>query len=138
MPITSGVATNSPQTVTVTFNIVASALVRIVLTPGFGVVPPAGTLPLAVQGFNAASGPAPTTGLRYLSRTPAVATVDSLTGVVTAVAGGSAVVVASALGSSGTVYDSTLVAVLLLSSPDRARNGWPSTMSWVAVPCFRK
>jgi hypothetical protein len=111
VPITSAVASNSPQTVTVMFNVLPVPLVRMVLTPGFGVVPPAGTLPLAVQGFNAASGPAPTFGLRYLSRTPLVATVDSVAGLVTAVAGGSAVIVASAPGASGTVYDSTLVAV---------------------------
>ena len=28
--------------------------------------------------------------------------------------------------------------MLLASSPDSARNGLPSTISWVAVPCFRK
>jgi hypothetical protein len=33
---------------------------------------------------------------------------------------------------------STLVALLLLNSPAKARNGLPSTMSWVAVPCLRK
>jgi hypothetical protein len=111
VPISAGFAGNSPQSVAVTFIVAPVPLVRIVLTPGFGIVQPAGTLPLAVQGFDAASVPVPATGLRYLSRTPAVATVDSLTGVVTAVTGGSAVVVASAPGASGTVYDSTLVAV---------------------------
>ncbi|MGD0485226.1 MAG: cohesin domain-containing protein, partial [Gemmatimonadales bacterium] len=111
VPVTAGFAGNAPQSVTVTFIVLPVPLVRIVLTPGFGVVPPAGTLPLAVQGFNAASGPAPTFGLRFLSRTPGVAAVDSVTGVVTGVARGSAVIVASAPGASGTVYDSTLVAV---------------------------
>jgi len=82
-----------------------------VLTPGFGVLPPAGILPLAVQGFDAASGPSPTFGLRYLSRSTAVATVDSITGTVTGVAGGTAVVVATAPGAAGPVSDSTLVAV---------------------------
>jgi hypothetical protein len=33
---------------------------------------------------------------------------------------------------------STLVALLLVNSPDKTRNGLPSTISWVAVPCFRK
>jgi len=33
---------------------------------------------------------------------------------------------------------STLVALLLLNSPAKARNGLPSMMSCVAVPCFRK
>jgi len=32
---------------------------------------------------------------------------------------------------------STLVALLLFNSPASARNGLPSTISWVAVPCFR-
>ncbi len=111
VPVTSAVAGNTPQSVSVTFTIAPASLVRIVLTPGFGVLPPAGTLPLSVQGFDAASGPVPAVGLRYLSRTPGVASVDSLTGVATAVAGGSAVIVASATGATGTVYDSTLVAV---------------------------
>ena len=111
VPISAGFAGNSPQSVAVTFIVAPVPLVRMVLTPGFGIVQPAGTLPLAVQGFDAASVPVPANGLRYLSRTPAVATVDSLTGVVTAVTGGSAVVVASAPGASGSVYDSTLVAV---------------------------
>ena len=109
--ITSAVAGNSPQTVTVTFTVAPVPLVRMVLTPGYGILPPAGTLPLAVQGFNATDGPSPTFGMRYLSRAAGVATVDSLTGLVTAVAGGTAVIVASAPGTTGTVYDSTLVAV---------------------------
>ncbi len=44
---------------------------------------------------------------------------------------------ATSLGHTSFMY-STLVAVLLLSSPDKARNGLPSTISWVAVPCFRR
>src|ERR1035441_6873104 len=31
-----------------------------------------------------------------------------------------------------------LVAALLVSSPARAKNGLPSTINWVAVPCLRK
>jgi hypothetical protein len=44
---------------------------------------------------------------------------------------------AASIGQIGFVY-STLEELLLLSSPASARNGWPSTISWVAVPCFRK
>ena len=111
VPVTSGVASNSPRTVTVTFTIVPVPLVRMVLAQGYAILPPAGTLQLGVQGFNATSGPAPTFGLRFTSRMPSVATVDSLTGVVTAAAGGAAVIVAAAPGTTGTVADSTLVAV---------------------------
>ena len=44
---------------------------------------------------------------------------------------------ATSLGHIGFMY-STLVALLLRSSPASAKNGLPSTISWVAVPCFRK
>ncbi len=114
VPVTSPVAGNSPQTVAVTFTIapaVPAPLARIVVTPGFGLFAPTGTLPLAVQGFDAGGGTVPVTGLRYLSRSPGVASVDSLTGVVAPTGGGSAVIVASAPGGAGTVYDSMLVAV---------------------------
>jgi hypothetical protein len=47
----------------------------------------------------------------FVSRAPSVARVDSVTGVVTGVAAGTAVVVASATGASGAVLDSLLVAV---------------------------
>jgi len=116
VPVTSGVASNSPRTVTVTLTVVPVPLVRMILTPGYAILPPAGTLPLGVQGFNAAGGSAPTFALRFVSRTPSAVAVDSVTGVVTAGPGGpavgrSAVIVASATGTTGTVYDSTLVAV---------------------------
>jgi len=111
VPIISTVAGNSPQNVTVTFDVRPLPLVRMVVTPGYGVLPPVGMLPLSVQGFNSADGPAPAFGLKYLSRSPGVATVDSLTGVVTGVSTGSAVIVAAAPGTVGMVYDSTLVAV---------------------------
>ena len=45
--------------------------------------------------------------------------------------------VSTSLGQTGFMY-SRLVAVLLPSSPASARNGLPSTINWVAVPCFRK
>jgi hypothetical protein len=111
IPITSPVASNTPQAVTVTFDILPVPLVRMVLTPGFVILPlPGGTLPLVTYGFDATGEPAPTLDLRYTSRTPSVATVGP-TGVVTAVAGGSAVIVDSAPGTTGMVYDSTLIAV---------------------------
>jgi hypothetical protein len=113
VPITSAAAGNSPQSVSVTFTIVsvAAPLARIEVSPGYGVFAPAGTLPLAVQGFDAGGGTVPVTGLRYVSRSPGVASVDSLTGVVVPTGAGSAVIVASAPGGAGTVYDSMLVAV---------------------------
>ena len=113
VPVTSAAAGNSPQSVAVTFTILPSVatLARIVVTPGYGVVAPAGTLALAVQGLDAGGGTVATPGLQYVSRTPGVATVDNLTGLVTGVAGGTAVILASAPGGAGTVYDSTLVAV---------------------------
>lgn len=40
-------------------------------------------------------------------------------------------------GHTAFIY-SMLVAVLLLNSPAKARNGLPSTINCVAVPCFRK
>jgi len=87
-------------------------LVRMIVTPGSGVIPTTGTLSLAADGFNAADAYAPTLGLQYVSRAPGVATVNPSTGLVTAVSVGSAVIVASAPGTTGTVYDSTLVAVI--------------------------
>jgi hypothetical protein len=71
----------------------------------------ADTLLLQVAGKDAAGNPMTPTGVRYVSRTPGVASVDSLTGRLTGIAGGTAVVVASAPGGPGTVYDSLLVAV---------------------------
>ena len=41
------------------------------------------------------------------------------------------------LGHAGFMY-STLVALVLPNSAASARNGLPSTISWVAVPCFRR
>jgi len=47
------------------------------------------------------------------------------------------ILAATILGHAGFMY-STLVAPLLLNSAANARNGLPSTISWVAVPCFCK
>ena len=44
---------------------------------------------------------------------------------------------ALSFGQIGLMY-ATLVALLLDNSPASARNGLPSTISWVAVPCFRR
>jgi hypothetical protein len=43
----------------------------------------------------------------------------------------------TSLDHLGFMY-STLVAPLLFNSPAKTKNGLPSRISWVAVPCFRK
>jgi hypothetical protein len=111
VPIAAGFAGNAPS-VTVTFVVLPPPLVSMLVLPGFFVLQPTDTMRLYVLGYNATGGSAPTLGLRFTSRTPAVAGVDSLTGVVKGVAGGTAVILASAPGASGTaVLDSALIAV---------------------------
>jgi hypothetical protein len=94
----------------VTFVVSVVPLVSIAVTPGFGVVRVADTLRLQVSGKDGNGNAIAPVGLTYASRSPAVATVSS-SGLVTGVAGGTAVLVASAQGATGPVLDSTLVAV---------------------------
>jgi hypothetical protein len=110
VPVTAGFAGNAPS-VTVTFVVLPSPLVSMLVLPGFFVLQPADTLRFYVLGYNATGGSTPTPGLRFTSRAPAVAAVDSLTGRVTGVAPGTAVILMSAPGASGPVLDSALIAV---------------------------
>jgi hypothetical protein len=111
VPVTSGVASNSPRTVTVTFDLRAAPLAAIQATPGFQVMLVADTVRLQISGKDGSGGAVTPTGLRFQSRTPGVVRVDSMTGLMTGVAAGTAVVVASATGATGGVLDSMLVAV---------------------------
>jgi hypothetical protein len=113
VPVTSSVASNSPRNVTVTFDLRRPpvSLASIQATPGFRVMLPADTVRLQVTGKDAAGSATTPTGVRFASRAPGVARVDSVTGLVTGIAAGTAVVVVSATGASGPVLDSLLVAV---------------------------
>ncbi|MEK7667730.1 MAG: Ig-like domain-containing protein [Gemmatimonadota bacterium] len=111
VPITSTTAGNSPQSVTVTFDLRPPPLVSMQTLPGFFVLLPTDTVRLQVFGKDGAGNNAPALGLRFSSRTPGVAAVDSLTGLVTGVAAGTTIIVASAPGATGTVLDSALIAV---------------------------
>jgi hypothetical protein len=117
VPVTSAVASNSPQTVAVTFVVAPPPLVSIAVAPGFSVLLTTGTVTLSVTGRNGAGASTPVTGLAFVSRSPAVATVNAATGLVTGVTGGTAVIVASAVGASGTVFDSMTVAVAATGAP---------------------
>ena len=113
VPITSGIASNSPRVVTVTFDLrpVPATLASIQVNPGFAVLVAADSMQLQVAGKDGSGNPMTPTGVRFVSRAPGVVSVDSLTGRLAGVSGGTAVVVASAAGGSGPVYDSLLVAV---------------------------
>jgi hypothetical protein len=91
--------------------VVAAPLTTIAVAPGFSVLLTGGTVTLGVTGKDAVGATVAVTGLAFVSRSPAVATVNAATGLVTGVAGGTAVVVASATGGSGPVFDSMTVAV---------------------------
>jgi hypothetical protein len=95
----------------VTFVVQPPPLASMRVLPGFFVLQPSDTLHFYVLGYNASGSSAPTLGLRFTSRSPAVAVVDSVTGRVSGVAPGTTVIVASAPGTSGTVLDSALIAV---------------------------
>ena len=108
VPVTSAAAANSPRNVTVSFTVVPALPVSIALTPGFGVVRPGLTLPLAVSAKDVNGNPTPAGTVAYVSRSTGVATVNAATGVITGVAGGTATIVAtSAVGPR----DSITVAV---------------------------
>jgi hypothetical protein len=107
VPVTASGATNSPQTVTVTYTVTGGLATKLVVTPGYAGLRPTLTQALALTATDANSNPVPTTGAVFVSRTPAVATVNSGTGLVTGVAGGTAVIVATL----GSVSDSMTVAV---------------------------
>jgi hypothetical protein len=111
--VTAAAASNSPQALEVTLTVgsAPNTLASIQTVPGFRVMLPADTQRLQVTGRDNSGGAVPPAGVRFASRAPGVARVDSLTGLVTGVAAGTTIVVASAAGASGTVLDSLLVAV---------------------------
>jgi len=108
VPVTAPGASNSPQNASVTLTVVAALPASIAVTPGFGVIQPGGTLPLAVSAKDANGNPTSAGTVTFTSRNSGVATVNPSTGVVTGVAGGSAVIVAT---SAAGPADSMAVAV---------------------------
>lgn len=107
IPIVAAGVGNSPQVVSVTFTVAPPPISGIVAGPGFAVLRPGEQVTVAVEGRNATGQSVPVSGVSFVSRAPGVATVNSTTGLVSGVAGGSAVIVASAAGFS----DSVLVVV---------------------------
>jgi hypothetical protein len=99
---------NIQDTCEVTVSSTPQPLVSIEVTPGFTALRPGNTQVLTVTGRNGQGDPVSAPGLSFVSRNTAVATVDATTGVVTAVAGGTAAIVASATGG---FTDSMVVAV---------------------------
>jgi len=87
----------------------AAQLASIAITPGFVAARPGDNVTLTVTGRNATGGTTPTGALTFTSRTTGVATVNS-SGQVTAVAAGTAVIVAQATANPA-IADSILVAV---------------------------
>lgn len=113
VPVLSAVAGNSPQNVSVSFQVTPAAvsLASIAVTPGFRVLLPGDTLTLQAAGKDASGNPLTVSGLSFVSRYPSVATVSATTGLVTAIGSGNVVIVAQAPSGTGTVADSTLVQV---------------------------
>ena len=115
VPIQSAAASNSPQSVSVSFQIApaSSGLASITVTPGFRVMLPGDTMTLQVTGRDASGNPVAVSGLTFTSRFPSVATVNAATGLVTAVGptGAGVDIVAQAPSGAGTVADSTMVDV---------------------------
>jgi len=112
VPVQSASASNSPQNVGVTFTIVAAAPPLATLTgaPGYHVMRAGDTVTYVVTGKDGSGNPVTPAGVTFTARTPGVATV-SAAGLITAVAGGTTVVVAQAPAGAGTASDSTLVVV---------------------------
>ncbi|OGT99732.1 MAG: hypothetical protein A2085_05795 [Gemmatimonadetes bacterium GWC2_71_10] len=109
VPVTASGVGNSPQNLTVTLNMTAQQLASIAITPGFVAARPGDNVALTVTGKNASGGTAPTGALTFTSRATGVATVNS-SGQVTAVAAGTAVIVAQATANTA-IADSIVVAV---------------------------
>ena len=115
VPVQSAAASNSPQSVSVTFLIapVPNALASLTVSPGFRVMLPGDTMTLQVAGKDANGNPVAVSGLTFVSRFPSVATVNAATGLVTAVGptGAGIDIVAQATSGAGTVADSMMVDV---------------------------
>jgi len=110
VPIASAAAGNTPQNVTVTFDVQPSPLAAVMTLPGFFVLMPGDTVPLQLFGTDASGAAVPVLAVEWKSRDPAAATVSGR-GLVTGVTPGSAVIVDSAPGRSGPVVDSALMVV---------------------------
>jgi len=102
----SGSAANSPQQVTVTYIVAAPAPATLTVGPGYRVLRPTEQAALTVTVRDAQGGTLPSTGTTFVSRTTAVATVNSA-GLITAVGAGHSVIVATLGGAS----DSMVVSV---------------------------
>lgn len=108
VPVTSGVANNSPQNVTVTFVVGTGAPATLVVAPGYGAIrttAPNQTLQLS-DTIRDSFGNRVTTATTWTSRSSGVASVNAA-GLVTGLTAGSAVIVAQA----GSARDSMVVAV---------------------------
>jgi hypothetical protein len=111
VPVTSGVASNSPQNITVTFNLNPGAPATVIVTPGYAAIrttTPNQTVQLADTVKDAFGNLLSPSLVTWTSRSPSIASVNPTTGLVTGIARGSAVVVAA---TAGGVRDSTVVAV---------------------------
>jgi len=115
VPIQSAAASNSPQGVSVSFQIAPApiGLASLTVTPGFRVMLPGDTMTLQVTGKDANGNPVTVSGLTFISRFPSVASVNAATGLVTAVGptGAGVDIVAQAPSGAGTVADSTMIDV---------------------------
>jgi len=110
--LTSGARSSVKDSALVTVsNVIPPSVVSLTGTPGYGVMLPGDKVTYAVTGTDTAGKTVTPAGLSFTSRTPAVATVDATTGVITAVASGRSVIVAQAPSTTGTAFDSTLVVV---------------------------
>jgi len=107
VPVTASGVANSPQNLSVTFQITAALIASVRLTPGFSVMRPTETQTVQLVARDAGGTQVPATGAAFTSRSTGVATVNPATGVVTAVGPGTAVLV----GAVGTIADSVVVAV---------------------------
>lgn len=109
VPVTSPLASNSPQQLTVTFVVSAAAPASVIVTPGYAAIrttAPNQTVQLADTVKDGVGNVLPPSLATWTSRNPSVATV-STTGLVAGVSAGSAVIVAQA----GPAADSMVVTV---------------------------
>ncbi|MFN2570696.1 MAG: Ig-like domain-containing protein [Gemmatimonadales bacterium] len=107
VPVTSAVASNSPQNLTVSFIVTAPPPASVIVTPGYAAIRTTTTVQLADTVKDASGNLLTPTLATWTSRTPSVATVNPATGLVTGVSAGAVVIVATA----GSAKDSTLVTV---------------------------
>lgn len=107
VPVAASGVGNSPQNLTVTFQLTAALIASVRLSPGFSVMRPAQTQTLQLVARDGAGNQVPATGATFTSRTTRVATVNASSGAVSAADTGTTVIV----GAIGPVSDSVVVAV---------------------------